>query len=178
MQLNQQATMKNKPTADPETAVAARTIDTPVGGLVLLASRQGLTGVYFAHRIDSSTLPGETCNEILDRAEQQLGEYFAHERSDFDLPLDARGTDFQQAVWRELQRIPYGQTRSYQQIAERIGRPRSVRAVGAANGANPISVIVPCHRVIGADGSLTGFGGGLTLKRRLLTGEGVLLDLS
>lgn len=91
------------------------------------------------------------------------------------MPLAARGTDFQRAVWAELSRIPFGETRSYGEIARRIGKPTSVRAVGAANGANPISLIVPCHRVIGADGSLTGFGGGLEMKRLLLEREGVLL---
>ena len=160
----------------PEHARAVRQVETPIGGLVLLASARGLAGLFFAHRVEMDRLPeDEDSNEFLNAAERQLGEYFANSRTVFDVPLDARGTDFQRAVWRELSRIPFGTTCSYAEIAERIGNPKSVRAVGAANGSNPISVIVPCHRVIGADGSLTGFGGGLDLKRSLLEFEGVLL---
>jgi methylated-DNA-[protein]-cysteine S-methyltransferase len=98
----------------------------------------------------------------------QLEEYFAGERSTFDLPLAPQGTPFQLDVWRELERIPYGSTISYSALAQRIGRPNAVRAVGAANGANPIPIIVPCHRVIGANGTLTGYGGGMAIKRALL----------
>ena len=97
--------------------------------------------------------------------------YFAGERQTFDLPLAPRGTEFQQSVWSALQQIPYGETTTYSTIAERIGRPAAVRAVGAANGANPIPIVIPCHRVIGASGSLTGFGGGLDVKRQLLAME-------
>ena len=103
---------------------------------------------------------------------RQLGEYFAGERRSFELPLDARGTAFQQRVWRAFARIPYGQTVSYGELARRIGVPGAARAVGLANGANPLPIIWPCHRVIGADGSLIGFGGGLAIKRRLLSLEG------
>jgi methylated-DNA-[protein]-cysteine S-methyltransferase len=105
----------------------------------------------------------------------QLAEYFAGERQDFDLPLAPRGTEFQRRVWEELSRIPYGVTISYAELAHRVGRAGAARAVGRANGTNPIPVIIPCHRVIGADGSLTGYGGGMPLKKALLMLEGVLL---
>jgi methylated-DNA-[protein]-cysteine S-methyltransferase len=108
---------------------------------------------------------------------RQLCEYFAGERKIFSLKLSPQGTDFQKAVWSALQKIPYGETISYKQLAERIGKPKAVRAVGAANGANPIPIIIPCHRVIGHDGSLTGFGGGLPLKKRLLELESRQLPL-
>jgi O-6-methylguanine DNA methyltransferase len=111
---------------------------------------------------------------IATEAARQLRAYFAGQLRRFDLPLDLRGTDFQLRVWRELERIPYGETRSYLEIAEGIGAPRAVRAVGAANGANPIPIMVPCHRVIGAGGKLVGYGGGLPLKKRLLQLEGAL----
>jgi O-6-methylguanine DNA methyltransferase len=111
---------------------------------------------------------------IATEAVRQLRAYFAGQLRRFDLPLDMQGTEFQLRVWRELERIPYGETRSYQQIAEAIGAPRAVRAVGAANGANPIPIVVPCHRVIGASGKLVGYGGGLPLKKRLLQLEGAL----
>ena len=111
---------------------------------------------------------------IATEAVGQLRAYFAGRLRRFDLPLDLRGTDFQLRVWRELERIPYGETRSYLQIAEAIGAPRAVRAVGAANGANPIPIVVPCHRVIGAGGKLVGYGGGLPLKKRLLQLEGAV----
>jgi methylated-DNA-[protein]-cysteine S-methyltransferase len=101
----------------------------------------------------------------------QLGEYFRGARKDFDLMLAPRGTEFQLAVWHELQCIPYGTTLSYGALAQRIGRPNAVRAVGAANGANPIPIVIPCHRVIGANGTLTGYGGGLNIKRALLALE-------
>ena len=105
---------------------------------------------------------------------RQLRAYFAGELRRFDLPLDLRGTEFQLRVWRELEAIPFGETRSYSQIAATIGAPRAVRAVGAANGANPIPIVVPCHRVIGATGTLVGYGGGLPLKKRLLELEGAM----
>jgi len=111
------------------------------------------------------------------RARQQLAEYFAGKRRDFDLTLAPRGTEFQQEVWAALRTIPFGATCCYADIAERIGRPSAMRAVGAANGKNPIAIVVPCHRVIGRDGSLTGYGGGLDRKRWLLEHEGVGLPL-
>jgi len=113
--------------------------------------------------------------EPLRQAMDQLRRYFAGERVQFSCLLDLRGTPFQVMVWEELYRIPYGSTRSYAQIAQAIGRPRAVRAVGAANGANPVAVIVPCHRVIGSGGTLTGYGGGLPMKQWLLALEGVTL---
>ena len=112
----------------------------------------------------------------LRQAMDQLRRYLAEERLQFSCPLDLRGTPFQVAVWQELYRIPYGQTRSYAQIAQAIERPKAVRAVGAANGANPVAVIVPCHRVIGSNGTLTGYGGGLPMKHWLLTLEGVVSE--
>ncbi len=111
-------------------------------------------------------------NPLIAQAAQQLAAYFAGTRRVFDLPLDMQGTPFQVRVWQYLGTIPYGQTRSYAQVAEAIGAPSAVRAVGAANGANPIPIVVPCHRVIGASGKLTGYGGGLPLKQRLLELEG------
>ncbi|MEM7385298.1 MAG: methylated-DNA--[protein]-cysteine S-methyltransferase [Verrucomicrobiota bacterium] len=161
----------------PAHATASRIIDSPVGSLVLLASPAGLAGLFFGHRLeDKSTLPPEESrNTILDQATRQLEEYFAQERETFELPLDPAGTPFREQVWLELRKIPYGQTLSYGELARKIDNPAAIRAVGTANGANPISIIVPCHRVIGADGSLTGFGGGLEIKRRLLEHEGALL---
>jgi methylated-DNA-[protein]-cysteine S-methyltransferase len=113
-------------------------------------------------------------SEILDRAEQQLAEYFAGTRDRFELDLEFHGTEFQKKVWHALLTIPFGQTRSYLDIATQIGNPAAVRAVGAANGRNPISIVAPCHRVIGSSGSLTGFAGGLEAKALLLTLEGCL----
>ena len=110
-------------------------------------------------------------SEFLDQAEKELKEYFAGERVEFEVALDAAGTEFQCAVWMALRAIPFGEVVSYQHIAEQIDNPKAVRAVGLANGANPISIIVPCHRVIGASGKLTGYGGGLERKRTLLVHE-------
>jgi len=115
--------------------------------------------------------------EVLARAGQQLGEYFAGTRTTFDIPLDAPGTAFQRRVWDALRAIPYGTTLSYGELARRLGDVRATRAVGAANGKNPIPIIVPCHRVVGANGALTGFGGGLDRKRWLLEHEGALMML-
>jgi methylated-DNA-[protein]-cysteine S-methyltransferase len=157
-------------------ATSARAVKSAVGELVLLASERGLAGLYFGHRIDRDTLPGDDPeNPHLNAGEAQLGEYFAGGRTEFDIHFDTVGTDFQKAVWKQLGEIPFGVTRSYGEIARGIGNPAAVRAVGMANGANPISVIVPCHRVIGSDGALTGFGGGLDIKRALLEHEGALL---
>ena len=158
-------------------------MNSPVGRLLLVASSGGLTHVLFLDRPGgpppSSLRPiGDdtpAAARILANAKRQLGEYFAGKRRTFDLPLAPAGTAFQMAVWRGLREIPWGETRSYGDIARRIGRPRAVRAVGAANGANPISIVVPCHRVIGHDGRLTGFGGGLPAKRTLLELEGARL---
>jgi len=146
-------------------------VASPVGRLFLAADEGGLRTLAFMDPeppsvLDRTWREGE--NDVLRRACVQLEEYFTRRRRRFDLPLAPSGTEFQLAVWSELERIPYGETISYGDLAARIGRPRAVRAVGAANGRNPIAIIVPCHRVIGADGSLTGFGGGLPRKRLLL----------
>ena len=161
----------------PTHATASRIIGSPVGDLVLFATRKGLAALFFGHRVeDKSSLPGDdTENEHLNAAEAQLGEYFAGKRKDFRVSLDVRGTRFQESVWEQLGQIPFGRTCSYGDIARRMENPGAVRAVGLANGSNPVSIIVPCHRVIGADGSLTGFGGGLDIKQKLLVHEGVLL---
>jgi methylated-DNA-[protein]-cysteine S-methyltransferase len=145
-------------------------LDTPIGDLLLAGDDAGLALVGFPEgsmRRDPD--PEWIYNEKpFAEARRQLTEYFAGTRKSFELPLQPTGTEFQLRVLEELQRIPYGKTCSYSEIAERIGRPRAVRAVGAANGRNPIPVIIPCHRVIGASGDLTGFGGGLAAKEALL----------
>jgi O-6-methylguanine DNA methyltransferase len=135
----------------------------------------GLTWLERRLRVDR-VLESEEVTPLR-QAMDQLRRYFAGERIQFSCPLDLRGTAFQVAVWQELYRIPYGCTRSYSQVASAIGLPKAVRAVGAANGANPVAVIVPCHRVIGSNGTLTGYGGGLPMKEWLLTLEGVLAPM-
>ncbi|MCB0983259.1 MAG: methylated-DNA--[protein]-cysteine S-methyltransferase [Ilumatobacter sp.] len=158
-------------------------MDSPVGELTLVASAAGLRAVLFPGERPDRVTVGPIANtdpaadEVLDRAVQQLREYFAGERRTFDLPLDPVGTDFQQQAWRELRRIPYGQTISYGEQAKRLGDVRKSRAVGAANGRNPIGIIVPCHRVVGSGGALTGFGGGLEAKAWLLRHEAGVSDL-
>ena len=157
-------------------AQAARIVDSPVGPLFLAASDRGLTHVLFAsemQRTPEGVAGSGEAARILDEAQRQLGEYFAGGRREFDLPLAPSGTEFQLETWQALRNIPFGRTISYGELARNMGRPRAVRAVGAANGANPISIIVPCHRVIGADGTLTGYGGGIETTRHLLTREGV-----
>jgi methylated-DNA-[protein]-cysteine S-methyltransferase len=150
-----------------------RAVDTPIGTLGLVASERGLSGV----RWSATGLPDDP-SPVLDEAAAQLEAYFAGELTSFDLPLDLSGTEFQRRCWLALATIPYGQTVSYGEQARRLALgPDAARAVGAANGQNPLPVILPCHRVIGADGSLTGFGGGLDLKRFLLEHEGALLPL-
>jgi len=158
--------------------MGATRFPSPIGDLVITASDSGLTGVWFpgkgpvaAARPDDERGPA---SELLARASEQLAEYFAGTRTTFDLPLDAGGTAFERRVWDALRTIPYGRTLSYSELARRLGDPRATRAVGAANGKNPIPIIVPCHRVIGANGALTGFGGGLDRKRWLLEHEGAL----
>lgn len=148
-------------------------IPSPAGTLRLVASDAALVGVYFeAHRpAPSLEARPVRAHPILDRAGRELGEYFAGKRSRFTLPLEPRGTAFQRAVWGALMAIPFGERRSYAELAAAIGRPRAVRAVGAANGKNPLSIVVPCHRVVGSDGSLTGYAGGLAAKERLLALE-------
>ncbi|MGH8077557.1 MAG: methylated-DNA--[protein]-cysteine S-methyltransferase [Lysobacter sp.] len=152
-------------------------MDSPVGPLQLAADDKGLLLIEF----DSPRHPAtrgndwrEGSNDVLVQTRAQLDEYFNGNRREFDLPLSPRGTPFQRDVWRALQRIPYGATISYAELARWIGKPSAMRAVGAANGRNPLPIVVPCHRVIGADGSLTGFGGGLPTKQFLLALEGAL----
>jgi methylated-DNA-[protein]-cysteine S-methyltransferase len=151
---------------------------TPLGDILLAASDQALCGLWFdgqKHLPDMTGWPAGH-NAVIDRAVQQMQQYFANQRSGFDLPLDlSAGTAFQQAVWQALLSIPCGQHSSYGAIALRIRNPKAVRAVGAAVGRNPISVIVPCHRVLGTSGDLTGYAGGLERKIALLQREGVLL---
>jgi methylated-DNA-[protein]-cysteine S-methyltransferase len=151
-------------------------IDSPVGKLRLVATDDGLAGILFEReppRPHSFDMVGEAPDHpVLLETERQLEEYFVGTRKTFDLKLDFAGTDFQRKVWTALLTIPFGETRSYAQIAKQIGHPSAVRAVGAANGRNPISIIAPCHRVIGSSGKLTGFGGGLPAKARLLALEG------
>jgi methylated-DNA-[protein]-cysteine S-methyltransferase len=153
---------------------------TPVGTLKLIADADALQAILWENddpkRVRCDALLEETEHGILLETEQQLAEYFRGERTTFSIPLAARGTPFQQSVWAALLEIPFGETRSYGEIARRIGSPDASRAVGAANGKNPISIIVPCHRVIGSSGKLTGFAGGLTVKQRLLALEDVQLS--
>ena len=149
-------------------------VETPIGTLGLVASDEGLSRVFWS--AEGLSLDGGS--RVLEEAAAQLGAYFAGELTSFDLPLDLEGTEFQRGCWLALATIPYGQTVSYGEQARRLGLgPAAARAVGAANGQNPLPVVLPCHRVIGADGSLTGFGGGLHIKRALLEHEGALLPL-
>ncbi|MFF5262584.1 methylated-DNA--[protein]-cysteine S-methyltransferase [Actinomadura viridis] len=151
-------------------------LDTPIGPLTAVADDGALSGLYMngqRHRPEQETFgpPGDDGAAPFGAVAEQLAAYFAGELTDFDLPLAMRGTPFQQRVWAALREIPYGETVSYGRLAEEIGSPGASRAVGLANGRNPISVIVPCHRVVGASGSLTGYGGGLERKRHLLDFE-------
>ena len=149
----------------------------PVGPLLLAADAQGLRLVEFnspRHPMRRTDDWREGSNAVLDETRRQLDEYFGGSRRSFDLPLAPRGTGFQQQVWLALRDIPYGETISYAQLARRLDMPTATRAVGAANGRNPLPIVVPCHRVIGADGSLTGFGGGLPTKQFLLRLEGAI----
>ena len=148
----------------------------PVGELTLVARDGKLSAILWeverANRVRLGQLHEVNDSPVLLETERQLKEYFAGTRNQFELELDFTGTDFQKQVWQALLTIPFGETRSYSQIAQQIGNPKAVRAVGAANGRNPISIVAPCHRVIGASGKLTGFAGGLEAKERLLTLEG------
>jgi methylated-DNA-[protein]-cysteine S-methyltransferase len=146
------------------------TCATPVGELALVGSSLGLRQVLWAGQTPPESCVAAGC-EVLDEAERQLHAYFAGELRRFDLPLDLIGTEFQVAAWRALADIPYGTTISYGEQARRLGRPRAVRAVAAANGRNLLPIVLPCHRIVGADGSLVGFGGGLSRKRLLLDHE-------
>jgi methylated-DNA-[protein]-cysteine S-methyltransferase len=150
-------------------------VSSPVGRLKLVASDHGLAAVLWAtdrpHRVRLTTGSEDARHPVLAEAERQLGEYFAGRRTKFSLTLDFAGTPFQRKVWHALLTIPFGETRSYAQIAKQIGSPAATRAVGAANGRNPIAIVAPCHRVIGSGGKLTGFAGGLEAKAYLLALE-------
>jgi|SRR5690554_1010419 len=144
-------------------------VDSPLGKIEVNGDNSGIVSVIFLDSeevIISETIP----NELIDAA-TQLKEYFKGERKEFNLKLSPKGTDFQQKVWKELEKIPYGKTVSYQQIANNLGNPKVIRAAASANGKNPISIVIPCHRVIGSDGSLTGYAGGLHRKKWLLEHE-------
>ncbi|MFF0199733.1 methylated-DNA--[protein]-cysteine S-methyltransferase [Streptomyces sp. NPDC005017] len=148
-------------------------IDSPYGLLTLVADDGVLCGLYMTdqrHRPAEDTF-GTFDDTLFAEAEEQLQAYFAGELKEFNLELRLHGTPFQRSVWEQLVRIPYGETRSYGQLADALGNPNASRAVGLANGKNPVSLIVPCHRVVGADGSLTGYGGGIARKQRLLDFE-------
>ncbi|AYV23578.1 methylated-DNA--[protein]-cysteine S-methyltransferase [Vibrio mediterranei] len=149
----------------------------PLGDVTIQANDDGLLGLWFEEHTTLPDVLGSLAPEhpILAEASIQLSCYFEGKVQSFDLPLAAEGTDFQKLVWRALCDIPFGESISYQELANRIGKPKAVRAVGAANGKNPISVIVPCHRVIGKSGTLTGYAGGVERKRKLLELEGIKL---
>jgi methylated-DNA-[protein]-cysteine S-methyltransferase len=153
-------------------AYVHKIVKTPVGALTLVASDKGLAAILWENdrqgRVRLDIGPEGGAHKILAEAERQLLEYFAGKRSGFDLPLDFNGTPFQKKVWAALCDIPFGETRSYADIAREVGSPKAVRAVGSANGKNPLSIVAPCHRVIGKNGKLTGFAGGLEVKEFLL----------
>lgn len=166
-----------------EPSLAVAEVETPVGRLVVVAGPLGLLRIDLpgkdSTRVRAAEFPGKEHLRVMgpdartSEAARQLGEYFAGSRRVFDLPLDPIGTDFDRLVWREVLAVPFGATTTYGAIARAIGRPKACRAVGAANGRNPLPIVVPCHRIVGAGGRLTGFGGGLPLKARLLEHEGV-----
>jgi len=152
-----------------------RHLDSPIGRLTLVASDAGLVAILWPEerpdRVRLGVMAEVAAHPHLDHAATELSAYFAGGLQAFTIPLDPRGTDFQRTVWRALATIPYGETRSYAAIAAQIGRPTATRAVGAANGRNPLSIVAPCHRVIGSNGALTGFAGGLSIKTFLLDHE-------
>ena len=161
------------------TSIVQASYESRLGPMIIAATARGLAGVWFEgqrHLPDCSTWLVQPDNALLRRAMLQLDEYFSGTRTTFDLPLDLQGgTAFQQSVWQALLSIPRGGTASYGTLSQRIGQPAAVRAVGAAVGRNPVSIVVPCHRVLGADGSLTGYAGGLERKDALLRLEGALM---
>lgn len=164
------------------TTIAWGQMNSPVGWLTLALNQHGLCRLEFSKQTDfhlwfQRWFPDVTLernDQALLPYVQQLEEYFSSQRRQFDLPLDLHGTDFQKSVWHHMQTIPYGETWSYKELATAIGNPKAVRAVGGANNKNPVAIIVPCHRVIGANGSMVGFGGGLPVKEKLLQLEGYL----
>ena len=155
--------------------LAYKMMESPVGKLKLVASDKGLVAILWENdrpsRVRLDELVANGHHPVLIETERQLSEYFAGKRKKFSIVLDMRGTSFQKDVWEALRAIPFGETRSYGQLAKQLGNPRATRAVGAANGRNPVSIIVPCHRVIGSSGKLTGFAGGLETKAHLLSLE-------
>ncbi|SDR51558.1 methylated-DNA-[protein]-cysteine S-methyltransferase [Paraburkholderia fungorum] len=154
-------------------------VPSPIGGLRLVASDDGLSAILWenekadAKRVPLNIVGEDNSHPILIQTERQLGEYFSGQRKRFDVKMDFAGTDFQNKVWEALLSIPFGETRTYGDIARQIGNPRSIRAVGGASNKNPIAIIAPCHRVVGASGDLTGFAGGLKAKAQLLALEGL-----
>ena len=151
------------------TGRACQVIATPIGPLTLVADDDGLIAIEFGKPTSkSASEPTSSQRKVLAATEKQLREYFAGRRTEFDLPLAPEGTEFQRRVWRELSRIPYGKRITYGEQAKRLARPSAARAVGAANGRNPLPIVVPCHRVVGSTGNLTGFAGGLKIKAQLL----------
>jgi methylated-DNA-[protein]-cysteine S-methyltransferase len=166
-------------------SIVQSTFSSPLGKIIIAASDKGLAGLWFeSQRHSPAQLTGDLPawpsapeHPVLKKISTQLKEYFASKRTEFDIPLDlSGGTDFQQAVWKVLLAIPQGGTTSYADVSRRIGNPAAVRAVGAAVGRNPVSIIVPCHRVVGSNGSLTGYAGGLDRKTALLKLEGALQE--
>ena len=149
-------------------------LDSPIGLLRLVSDGEHLVKIEVENQYSADEAANETADPVLEASATQLKEYFAGKRHSFDLPLAAAGTDFQRSVWAALAAIPYGELRSYRDIAHSIAKPKAVRAVGAANGRNALPIVVPCHRVIGSDGSLTGFAGGLEAKTCLLELEGAI----
>jgi len=156
-------------------SLAFKIIESPVGELKLVASDHGLVAVLWENdrptRVRLNEMAENDQHPVLVETERQLDEYFSGKRKEFSVALDMSGTRFQKDVWEALLAIPFGETRSYGQLAKQLGNPRATRAVGAANGRNPVSIIVPCHRVIGSSGKLTGFAGGLDVKAHLLSME-------
>ena len=157
-------------------SLSYKLIPSPIGKLKLVASDEGLVAILWENdrprRVPLADLVENPAHPMLLRTEKELNEYFSHKRKAFTVPLDMRGTYFQKQVWEALLGIPFGETRTYGQLANQLGNPKATRAVGAANGRNPIAIIVPCHRVIGFSGKLTGFAGGLDAKDHLLKLEG------
>jgi methylated-DNA-[protein]-cysteine S-methyltransferase len=153
--------------ADAATTRCRQVIETPIGPLTLVADDAGLVGIEFGAQ-PSSDESARGRHPVLTETARQLREYFAGRRTEFDLPLAPGGTTFQQRVWQELRKIPYGQCITYGEQAKRLAKPTAARAVGAANGRNPLPIVVPCHRVVGTNGDLTGFAGGLKMKAQLL----------
>ena len=142
--------------------------DSPIGPLTLVAREDAVAGLYMTDHRHMPPVEGDRDDRVLPDLQEQLTAYFARELKEFDVRVAVAGTAFQQGVWAQLARIPYGETWSYAELAEQLGAPRAVRAVGLANGKNPVSIVVPCHRVVGKNGSLTGYGGGLERKQWLL----------